>query len=130
MSVYEPGTILIVNMGFYQHLGIASDRFSTGNQLVISNSARAGGVTEEPLHQFSGGREISAQGVNGQINIAAVLRRARSKIGSKYNLFNWNCDQFVRWAYGMKPESPQLQKAGLLLACIAGGYVGYKLIKR
>lgn len=89
--------------------------------MVISNSARAGCVAEEPFSVFLSGREVvPVEQLRTELPVWHILARAREMIGQKpYDLFFWNCQQFVRYAYGLKPESPQLRNVATVLGSVA-----------
>lgn len=80
-------------------------------------------VVEEPLDIFRGQGDLRVDGYLGSLPPEIVLARARAKIGTRYSLFNWNCEQFVRYAHGLTQESPQLATAAslLVLALVIGG---------
>lgn len=65
-------------------------------------------VVEEPLNKFQGAGDLKVEGYYGSLTQGAVLERARAKLGSRYVLFHWNCEQFVRYAHDLKEESPQI----------------------
>lgn len=111
-----PGTVIAVWVGFIRHVGIVTDRMYGAYLGVISNSYRAGRVAEEPLPVFAGGRSVNVIGYLSDLPPQQVLRRARSRIGEAWDLPNWNCEHFVRWAHGLQPRSPQLV-AGVVLIC-------------
>lgn len=57
----------------------------------------------------------------------AVLARAESQLGRRYNLFNANCEDLVNWIITGKARSPQRENAfaltivaGLVLALLSG----------
>lgn len=118
MQLYRPGTVVAVSVGTVDHVGILTDQIVGGAPTVISNSMRAGGVAEDPLHTFGGGREIRVLGHPGHLSQREVLRRARSQLGKRWRLFSWNCEHFVHWAHGLKPSSPQLTVGISLLALL------------
>ncbi|MCG7980275.1 MAG: lecithin retinol acyltransferase family protein [Candidatus Thiodiazotropha taylori] len=68
-------------------------------------------MAEEKEEIFADGCKIKIHGYPSQLPPFVVLRKARNKLGTKYDVFKWNCEHFVRWAHGLKPESPQLQVA-------------------
>jgi len=104
-----PGTIVSVPVIWpVTHKGIVSDRFLNGKPLVISNSARNGRVAEESWDTFSQGKAVSVDGYPSQLSSHLVVSRARSRIGTKYDLFNQNCEHLVTEAHGMSPRSAQL----------------------
>lgn len=44
-------------------------------------------------------------------------------LGQPYDLFNLNCEHFVRFCHGLPPESPQLATAFLLGAMVFGVFL-------
>lgn len=121
MDKLRMGTIISVNVGPYEHLGILTDQGLDRHQTVISNSSRRGGVYEETIDVFTGGREMNVHGYIGSLDPNIAISRARSKIGSCYNIFHWNCEHFVRWAHGLVPESRQLKITfGIALLFLCG----------
>jgi hypothetical protein len=111
-----PGVVVSIPTHlFYRHKGIVSDRLSGGKPMVISNSARRGGVYEESWDQFSEGQQVSSEGYPGTLPYYEVIARAHEKIGSRYNVFNWNCDSLANYAHGLPTQSPQLALTLLLL---------------
>lgn len=76
--------------------------------MVIASSAQAGGVVEEPWDTFAQGCAVYSLGYPGELPWPQVVRRARSLIGMRYNLFTANCDHLVRFAHGLTPWSPQV----------------------
>ena len=121
-----PGTILAVDSGFYRHVGIVTDRTMDGRPMVISNSFRKGGVFEEPWDDFSCHQHVAVQGYPGQLDADSVLRRARTKTGTRWNLFVWNCEHFVYWAHGLRPHSPQLITMSACASIIASITLFYR----
>jgi hypothetical protein len=105
---------------FFRHKGVVSDRWQGGNPMVISNSARAGGIAEESWETFAGGQTVISEGYPNNLPPYEVLHRARSLIGTKYQLLNWNCEHLTRYAHGLEPQSPQIA-ATLLIAAVAIG---------
>lgn len=80
---------------------------------VISCSRRCGGVTEESILEFSQGSEIIDRGYPSNLPPELVLWRARSKLGTPWNLFSENCEHFVARCHGLEVTSPQLRAAGV-----------------
>jgi hypothetical protein len=116
-----PGTVVSVWVfPFFRHKGIVSDQWYGGKPRVISNSARAGGVAEEPWDVFAAGQTVISEGHPSNLPSYEVLDRARSLIGTKYQLLNWNCEHLTRYAHGLEPQSPQVA-ATLLIAAVAIG---------
>ena len=112
-----PGTIISVSVYiFFRHKGIVSDRWYGGKPMVISNSARAGGIAEEPWDVFTSGQLWIAEGYPGNLLHWEVLHRARSFHGTQYNALTWNCESFVTYCHGLPPASPQL--AAIVVAAL------------
>lgn len=104
-----PGTIVSVPAYvIFRHKGIVSDRWCGGKPMVISNSARAGGVAEEPWDVFTSGQPWEEEGNSERLTSWEVLYRARSAAPRPYNVFTWNCESFVAYCNGLPPASPQL----------------------
>lgn len=115
-----PGTVVSVPfLGVFRHRGIVSDRYHGGQPMVISNSPNTGGVTEEPWATFAAGNQVMVDGYPGNLPPLAVVQRARAQIGSRYRLFNWNCEHLVSHAHGLSPRSPQVA-AVVVLAALFG----------
>ena len=121
-----PGTIVAVNFGLYEHVGIVTDQFHDGMPMVISNSYRKGGVFEEPWNDFTCHQEVIVRDYPGRLSADSVLIRARSRIGSRWNLLHWNCEHFVFWAHGLKAHSPQLISMFTCISVIAGISLVYR----
>ncbi|MFA6309973.1 MAG: lecithin retinol acyltransferase family protein [Sterolibacterium sp.] len=112
MVTLAPGYTIGVQVGPITHVGIVSDKYVNGVPMVISNSRRTGGVAEEPLNIFQGGYAlVDVAQATASMPVWQVLLRARSMIGSRWNLFSWNCEHFVNWAYGFEAKSRQLDQA-------------------
>jgi hypothetical protein len=123
VSYPPPGTVVSVPIVFgYRHRGIVSDQWHLGKPMVISGSGRAGCVLEEPWDAFADGSAATIEGYPSQLPAFDVLRRARAHIGTRYRLFDWNCDHVVAVAHGQKPESPQVAAttAAVVLALSIG----------
>jgi hypothetical protein len=114
------GTVLRVSHGLYDHVGLLSDRVIQGERCVLSLSAAADGLVEEPYSAFAAGRQVFSDGYFGRLPPEVVLQRARSKAGQVYLWTVFNCEHLVRYAHGVRVESPQLQRWMLF----AGGCAG------
>jgi hypothetical protein len=121
-SLLLPGTVVSIWVfPFFRHRGIVSDRFSGDKPMVLSNSARAGGVAEEPWDAFAAGQHVFVEGYPSSLPPSAVLYRARSLVGTKYHLLGWNCEHLVNHAHGLAPKSPQV--AIIIAAALIAGLV-------
>ncbi|SFU58278.1 Lecithin retinol acyltransferase [Aliiroseovarius crassostreae] len=113
-----PGTTLIVSKPPVMHFGIYA-----GNGRVIDNSPRTGCVSERSLEDFSNGNKVQirdipatpAQGIER-------LQQARNHLGTRYNLLNWNCEQFVNFICGGRARSTQL--IGITTGALLGAATG------
>lgn len=115
-KLHRPGTVFSTSRLLYRHYGILTGRFINGVPTVISNSGEGGMVVEEPITKFQGIGDLQVVGYIGSLPQDVVIARARAKLGSRYSLINWNCEHFVRYAHGLKQESPQLVVAVSLFA--------------
>ena len=107
-ALLRPGTVVSVWIfPFFRHKGIVSDRFYGDKPMVISNSARADRVTEEPWDVFADGQPVVVEGYPSNLPTWAVVHRARELIGVRYDLFRWNCEHLTSYAHGSVPRSPQ-----------------------
>lgn len=122
MNYYSPqprwpatGTVISVPAYvFFRHKGIVSDRWYNGKPMVISNSARTGGVAEEPWDAFTSGQIWTEEGHPGNLPTREVLNRARSANHTQYDVLQWNCENFVAYCHGLPPTSPQLVRVALI----------------
>ena len=108
-----PGTTVKIWCETYWHFGLIDQ---TGVR-VIHNSKKHGKVVRESLVDFAGGADVLVCDEVFSRNVTAAIQRAEKAIGLAYNLWSANCEHFVRWAHGLEPASPQLQRA---LATAAG----------
>lgn len=118
-----PGTVLSSGRIGYRHFGIVTDKYVNGLPTVISNAGDHGKVVEQPLAEFHGKWDLKIEGYWGSLPYQEVLARGRGQVGSIYSLFTWNCEHFVRFAHGIKPESPQLAAiaaVGVLAVALIG----------
>lgn len=121
MKTLRPGDLIAIRYWWGWHVGLVASHM--GRLTLISNSNAGKGVCEEYLEPLLQGNEwqvcppLSALGAN------AVTARARSKIGSRYDFWQWNCEDFVHWAFGREPRSGQRDGVKKLLAVIGLGVV-------
>lgn len=110
MHKFPVGAIVYVPfLGVLKHVGVISDKTINGEPTVISASQKTSMVKEETFEDFSEGKPVELTGISGSLTGMEVVRRARSKVGVKYQLFSLNCEHFARWCHGLKVESKQLQ---------------------
>lgn len=114
-----PGSIVSVPAYLiFRHKGIVSERWWNGKPMVISNSARTGGVKEEPWETFTAGQAWADEGYPGQLHGWEVLQRARYPHRAQYNLIDWNCEDFVSYCHGLPTQSPQ--RAAFAVVAVIG----------
>lgn len=109
-TAYPPaGSIVSVGTHlFYRHKGIVSDRWHNGEPLVISCSARAGGVVEEPWTVFAQDGAVRVDQRLDTLEATQAIHRARRLSGKPYDVFAWNCEHLITAVRGQPPHSPQL----------------------
>ena len=108
------GEVLVIYYKGVRHYGIYSERGS-----VIHASKRWGKVVESSMSDFCGGRKVVDNYYPSSKRSIDVLAKARSLKGTKWNLFKFNCEQFVNLCYGNK-HSKQLRIATLFLVVTTG----------
>lgn len=109
----------------YRHIGIVSDRYHDGKPMIISNSSRAGGVREEPWDTFAQHQPVKVEYSASGLDAFRIVERARSRIGTPYDLIKWNCEHLATHALGKEPQSPQV-KATLALAALGCLILGFR----
>lgn len=110
---YLPGTTVKIWCATYWHYGLIDQ----SGIRVIHNSKKHGKVVRELLEAFASGAEVHICDEVFSRNVMAAIQRAEKAIGLRYDLWKANCEHFVRWAHGLEPTSPQLERA---LATAAG----------
>ncbi|WP_299018606.1 lecithin retinol acyltransferase family protein [uncultured Photobacterium sp.] len=116
-SYYPMGTVLKIRCSTYWHYGI-----SDGEGGVIHNSKKRLRVQIDSLKDFTEGRDIVVSNITSD-KPERAFHYATQHIGRPYNLFNQNCEQFVREAHGLDIECTQFQQC---LVTLAGGYIVLK----
>jgi hypothetical protein len=81
--------------------------------MIISNSAKWGGVAEETWDDFAGSAQVLVDGFPGDLSPAIVMNRARYSPTTPYAILGWNWDDFVRYCHGLPLGSPQVAMAVL-----------------
>jgi hypothetical protein len=118
-QLFPVGQVVASSRFFYSHLGIVTDRWKDGEQMVISCSNRHSMVVEESMSAFRQGNSIERRPSPSALSVQEVLARARRKLGQRYDLFNWNCEHFVYESFGHPKQSPQLQLAVFVIGITA-----------
>jgi len=86
-------------------------------------------VTEEAFADVVGGAIWQIVDGPSALHPRAIVARARSKLGTRYDFWKWNCEDFVSWALGHEPRSSQREGflglvAFVLVSAIAVRTVG------
>lgn len=104
---FEPGDVVAIPFGIgLSHYGIV-----TASGTVISNSGRHGGVIEQSLAEFAGGKRVRLCERTDSLSGAIAESRARRAKGRTYSLTDSNCAHFSRWSHRQKPTSVQIASA-------------------
>lgn len=112
---FIPGTTVKIWCETYWHFGLIDQ---TGVR-VIHNSKKHGKVVRESLETFASGADAYVCDEVFSRNVTAAIQRAENALGLAYNLWRANCEHFVRWAHGLEPTSPQIQRALAIAASLA-----------
>lgn len=103
------------------HVGLYAGIDWAGRDWVIHN-AKDDCVRWDLLDSFGAGNPVSvARSATTPYEGATIISRARSQLGRKFDLINFNCEHFVSYALGIGAGSPQLRGVALgaaALACI------------
>ncbi len=106
------GTPIYLNVGFYRHIGIVSDRKMHGKPMVLEKSLKRGRAMEVTWDTFSNGQPIYRYDIQSNTNAQNAIRNARSKLGETWTPWN-NCEHFVRESLCVDSSSPQLQTTAI-----------------
>ncbi len=126
MAELNPSTVIAIRCWWGEHWGIVAADLH-GRQTIISNRGAKNGVTEELWHEVVGNSNWRfVTELASDMPTYSIIERARSMIGTPYNFFRWNCQDFVYWALGLKPRSPQREAA---LGLMTAACFGFMLVK-
>ena len=121
MSQLYPGAVVAIACLWGEHWGIAAIR--NGQWTMISNRGMRNGVTEEPFGDVVGRANWRIIAMAGAFPPWAIVSRARSMLGTRYDFWRWNCEDFVYCALGHEPRSLQresfLALASVIVSAIA-----------
>lgn len=108
-----PGTVVWVRAYlFFRHKGIVSDQWYGGKPKVITNDP-VSGVIEQTWDEFRAGQVVQIEGYPSDLPHHEVVSRARSRLGTRYHLFDFNCDQLKNYAHALPVLSEQVQAVAL-----------------
>ena len=115
MIYVNVGSVIAIRQWWGEHWGIvASEPF--GRTTIVSNRGLRDGVTEELWQDVAGDAEYRIVPLASEVPAHFIVERARSKIGTRYDFWTWNCQDLVYWALGLKPQSPQRDAVKAMLA--------------
>lgn len=119
------GDMIQASRGIYNHVGIYVGPTWDGRDVI--HNAKGGCVELISLSEFANGapvyRRIAAP--DDYFQQQAIVERAMSLIGKKYDLIKFNCEHFATLAQTGRAASPQL--AGLALLGILGVFLAVSL---
>ena len=96
-----------------QYLVLTHDGIDCGDGKVVEYSKEHQTIREITLEEFSLGRPVSFVRYDTCLEPAAVVSRARSRVGEKdYHLFDNNCEHFATWCKTGQHRSRQVDAAG------------------
>lgn len=122
MVYVNVGSVIAIRQWWGEHWGIvASDAF--GRTTIISNRGLRGSVTEEPWQDVVADAEYRIVPLPSQLPAHLVIERARSRMGTRYDFWKWNCQDLVYWALGFEPQSPQRNAVQAMLAVAFFGLI-------
>ncbi|MEZ8093614.1 lecithin retinol acyltransferase family protein [Photobacterium swingsii] len=111
---YPIGTVLKIRCTSYWHYGM-----SDGGGGVIHNSKKRRQVQFDTIDEFAEGREVIVSSITSD-NPEQAFLYAKKFVGTPYNIFSQNCEQFVRQAHGLPVECTQFQR---LMLVVFGSYL-------
>jgi hypothetical protein len=121
--ILQPGDMIRVNRLIYNHVGIyVGRRFSDERIDGVIHNDKFGGVVVSTLADFSCGAAVQLHkpATGDYFEREAIVERAFSLIGQKFDLLKFNCEHAANWAQTGKSESPQLRGAIALAALFCG----------
>lgn len=106
-----PGTVIsVTKLGFVRHVGLVSNHWFGGMPMVFASAPLTNGVAEVAWWQFSYGQHVRIEGYPGRLYWWEVIERANNLVGLEYNILVANCEHFVAYCHGLRPQSPQLRR--------------------
>ena len=97
---------------------------------IYANSRKYGELCEVPPYQFSGGRKIVNEGFIGIRSRREVLNHLRARLGTPYQLLDYNCEHANNEAHGLGRWSPQVNNLSLALFGFGVGLLCVSAAKR
>ncbi len=108
LNIGDEVSISVGLLGAIIHKGICtSPTLFTREPMITHNSKEAGRVTEVPLSRFTGGKPIKIKKRATDLTPTQIRNRAYQRLNKPYNVFLYNCEDFVSDVLGLKEGSPQ-----------------------
>lgn len=108
-----------INGIWSRHHGIVADFDRRGQPVFIHNTYQRGFVDWASFEDFAAGREVRIDKRARPGTEREVVRRARNKLGTKYDLATFNCEHFANYAATGTASSEQVQVLGIGAVVIA-----------
>ncbi|MGO8791354.1 MAG: hypothetical protein ACLQVL_28750 [Terriglobia bacterium] len=108
------------------HLGIFAETLPNGTPMVLHSNGTC--VVLTSWGQFALGRVVELVVEPSTLEQQrAILDRAYSQIGRRYDPLSASCEHFATWAFNRVPESPQLKKyaVGVGTLVVLGLFFGF-----
>ena len=114
------GSVICVQKGLAIHKGILHSVALDGTVYVIDNSPVRGCVAIRTLDEFHGGQPWWFERVALPQDAGWILSRAESQLNRPYDLWNFNCQNFVALAWGQigQPNQADILKVAVLVGAI------------
>ncbi len=118
------GDKIQVQRFLYRHVGIYLGPRLDG-RCVAHNDKKTGVVILSTFEKFLGGSAVSIEIPAPADSFARtqVVQRALSLLGTKYDLWKFNCEHYANYSQTGKATSPQLSAAFALAAIVLGLYI-------
>lgn len=124
-SDFQPGDRVATDCGAYKHVGTVSER-----RWIYANSRKYGHLCEVPPYAFSGGRPIKNEGFLGIRTRHQVLDHLRTRLGTPYQLTEYNCEHSNNEAHGLGRWSPQMDNLALAIFAFGIGAVCIAAVRK
>lgn len=114
----QAGDKVEVNCGLYKHVAIYRGHQWDGRDFI--HNAKNGCVSLATVDEFAAGKQIflCEAAPDDYFQRQAIIERAMSLLGTKYDLINFNCEHFANYAQKGRSESPQLAAGAAVLALL------------
>lgn len=118
--VQQPGALISIDMGAYDHVGLVTNRFIEGMPTIISLSETHNTVVEQSWYEAVENRKVKLYSEQGVIDPSHAITRARAYLGKLRWSFFYNCEHFARAVHGLEVKSIELRKIAFKGLIVAG----------